>query len=170
MRYRSQPFKRRSPLRGLLVLAIALLIAARLVMLGLPRLHQALAGTLFGDATSAVPVNCHTSNPLAGAYSPSRLALHAGCVSAVGRVVFVLHAPDGDIHISLLPDRGYWHLLDRRNYTAQGGTLVVEIVPADRKTVALPGVGDHVRVTGAYVTDREHGWRELHPAWQIVNV
>jgi len=44
---------------------------------------------------------------------------------------------------------------------------VVEIVPADQAAVHIPTVGAHVRVTGAYVTDREHGWHELHPVWQI---
>ena len=86
----------------------------------------------------------------------------------VGRVVLVLQARDGDTHINVLPDRGYWHLLNRRNYLIQSGTLVVEVIPADRAQVPVPAIGTHVRVTGAYVTDLEHGWREIHPAWQIV--
>jgi hypothetical protein len=69
---------------------------------------------------------------------------------------------------NVLPDRGSWHLLNRRNYLAQGGTLVVEVIPAARTQVPIPAIGAHVRVTGAYVTDLEHGWREIHPAWQIV--
>ncbi len=167
MGYRPQRARRRSPLSGLFVLAIAALVAARLVAVGLPHLRHALTGVLLGGPAGGAPAICRSGNPLAGVYNPGRLALHAGCVSAVGHVVFVLHAPDGDMHISLLPNRGYWRLLDRRNYAEQGGTLVVEIVPADQAAVHIPTVGAHVRVTGAYVTDREHGWHELHPVWQI---
>ncbi len=28
-------------------------------------------------------------------------------------------------------------------------------------------LGSHVRVTGAYVTDMEHGWTEIHPVTSI---
>ena len=147
-----------------------MLVTARLAMVGLPHLRHALAGALFGKASSAVPATCRAGAPLAGVNYPGRLAVHARCVSAVGHVAFVLHAPDGDIHISLLPDRGYWNLLDRRNYAEQGGMLVVEIVPADQATVPVPIIGAHVRVTGTYVTDLDHGWRELHPVWQITSV
>lgn len=170
MSYRMRRTRRRSPLAGLFVLAVAALVAAGLTTAAVPRLRHALAGTLFGDAPAlkGIPAaTCRGGNPLAGVHNPGRLAMHATCVSAIGRVAFVLHAPDGDLHISLLPDRGYWHLLDRRNYAEQGGTLVVEIVPADQAAVSVPAVGAHVRVTGTYVTDLEHGWRELHPVWQI---
>jgi hypothetical protein len=44
----------------------------------------------------------------------------------------------------------------------------VEVIPADRAQVPIPAIGAHVRATGAYVTDLAHGWREIHPAWQIV--
>jgi hypothetical protein len=27
--------------------------------------------------------------------------------------------------------------------------------------------GKHVRITGAYVTDMEHGWNEIHPVTSI---
>jgi hypothetical protein len=33
--------------------------------------------------------------------------------------------------------------------------------------VAIPKAGDHVRVTGAYVTDRDNGWNEIHPVTRI---
>jgi hypothetical protein len=170
MGYRARQFKRHSPLRGLLVLVIAGLIAARLVTLALPHLRDALRGTILGDGSKVPSTICRAGNPLAGVYNPGRLAVRANCVSAIGRVVFILHAPDGDLHISLLPDRGYWRLLDRSNYTKQGATLVVEIVPADQATVHAPAIGAHVQVTGTYVTDLEHGWREIHPVWRITPV
>jgi len=74
------------------------------------------------------------------------------------------------VFLHVLPDRWYWPLLNRHNVALQGGTLVVEVVPADRAGVTIPTLGEHVRVTGVYVTDRVHGWRELHPTWQIVRV
>lgn len=169
MRYRDPVRQQRSVGRSLIVLVLVLLIAAAGAWVGLPRLRSALAHTPLTarpHATSAAM--CRSSNVLAGVYNPGRLRVQAPCLSAFGHVALILHAPDGDIHISLLPDRGYWHLLDRRNYSAEGGMLVVEVVPADQRRVALPHVGDHVRVTGAYVTDLEWGWREIHPTWQIV--
>ncbi len=137
----------------------------------LPRVRHELGGMLHGDApTAGGPVTCRPGNVLASAHKGDHLALQERCVTAIGHVAFILHAPDGDIHISLLPDRGYWRLLDRHNLAFQGATLVVEVAPADRAGVTIPPIGAHVRVTGALVTDRAHGWREVHPTWQIVRV
>ena len=166
----------------LVVLSVVAVVAARgpaLVVprlrqwatLVLPRLRHGLQGTLHGDArTAGGPVACRTGDVLASAHKGDHLILLQRCVTAFGRVLLILHAPDGDTHISVLPDRGYWPLLDTHNLALQGGTLVVEVAPADRARVRIPTLGAHVRVTGAYVTDRVHGWRELHPAWQIVRV
>lgn len=160
-----------SVLRGLIVLALVGVIGFEGAKYLWPHLRHAVGGTLFGDAPGAGgPVVCRSGNVLAGVHNPGRLTLRSPCESAIGRVTFILHAPDGDIHVSLLPDRGYWHLLDRRNYTRQAGTLVVEIVPQDQASVPIPQLGAHVRVTGAYVTDNEYGWREIHPAWRITPV
>ncbi len=160
------------PARGA---ALALLVACAAVgLLGLawPHLRHALGGTLVGDVAGAGgPVVCRGGNVLVSAgRKADHLALRGRCVTAIGRVVFILHAPDGDTHTSLLPDRGYWPLVDRRNLLEQGGTLVVEVTPADRGGVVIPRIGAHVRVTGALVTDGTHGWREVHPTWQIVRV
>ncbi len=156
-----------------IVLGAATLIIPRLrhaVATELPRLRHAIGDPLIGDHKSAVasPVVCRAGNVLAGVYGPGRLAVHGRCVTVSGRVILIIHAPDGDVHLSLLPDRGYWRLLDARNYVEWAGSLVVEVIPADQGRVSIPAVGTHVRVTGAYVTDLQHGWREIHPAWQIV--
>jgi len=147
-----------------------LLYSAVLVGLTLlPFLRAELRGTLHGDDPRAGgPIRCRGGDVLAGVHKPGKLAVRGHCVSAFGRVVLILHPTDGDTHLSLLLDRGYWPLLDHRNYTHQASTLVVEIVPADRPHMIIPALGEHVRVTGAYVTDSHYGWRELHPAWQIV--
>jgi len=171
-RYRDE---RRTVARGYGVLLGALLTVAVLALwapsAALPHLRHALQGTLHGDApTPGGPVVCRVGTVLASAHKGDHLAVQERCVTAIGRVVLILHAPDGDTHISLLPDRGYWPLLDRHNLVFQGATLVVEVAPADRGSVAIPPIGAHVRVTGALVTDRAHGWREVHPTWQIVRV
>ena len=168
MRTRTRPGGPASAARSLLVLAILVLVGAWVAGLTLPRVCHALHDILVGGASAAAPVACRGGNVLAGVYTPSRLVLHGRCVAVTGRVVGIIHAPDGDVHLNLLPDHGYWHLLDRRNYTVWGGTLVLEIIPADQGTVAVPKLLSRVRVTGAWVTDKEHGWNELHPAWQIV--
>jgi hypothetical protein len=33
--------------------------------------------------------------------------------------------------------------------------------------VTIPKAGDRVRVTGAYVTDTDFGWNEIHPVTRI---
>jgi len=67
------------------------------------------------------------------------------------------------------------------NAVHEKGTLVVEVVCQHlangsieqtacqdyQSTVLIPQVGDRVRVTGAYVTDLDNGWREIHPVSQI---
>ncbi|MFN2467850.1 MAG: hypothetical protein ABR521_06950, partial [Gaiellaceae bacterium] len=57
-------------------------------------------------------------------------------------------------------------LLSRGNDRV-GGELVVEILPQDRSRVPVPQVGERVSVVGPWVEDRQHGWREIHPAWWI---
>ncbi len=59
------------------------------------------------------------------------------------------------------------------------GTLVVEVICQHdseesreacggyRATAAVPKVGEQVRVTGSYVTDRDNGWNEIHPVSSI---
>ena len=50
------------------------------------------------------------------------------------------------------------------------GHIHVEIVPHDQGNVIIPGKGDYIMVTGAWVIDTDHGsWSEIHPAWHIEN-
>lgn len=67
------------------------------------------------------------------------------------------------------------------NLTHAHGTVVVEAVcdhaPAKGEAmnacegfvseIKAPAVGEHVRVIGAYVTDRDNGWNEVHPVTRI---
>jgi hypothetical protein len=75
-------------------------------------------------------------------------------------------------------------MLNAKNRSGQLGTLVVEPVcmnpVTQRDTIeehACDGFAQHVytpnmlhqrvRVVGAYVTDMEHGWNEIHPVTWI---
>ena len=98
---------------------------------------------------------------LAGVYHPSRLHVLARCRAVSGRVVAIHHDTDGDLHIYL--DTG-GALTNAANRAAHGA-LVVEFMPRDGGHLPAPAVGDHIRLTGAWVLDAEHGWREIHPVW-----
>ncbi|HEY3366155.1 MAG TPA: hypothetical protein VGK74_13970 [Symbiobacteriaceae bacterium] len=65
------------------------------------------------------------------------------------------------------PDPPYERLINDKNRSDQGGALVTEIIPADQATVKAAKPGEHVLVTGPYVLDRQHGWMEIHPVWQM---
>jgi len=112
-------------------------------------------------------------------YLPDRLKVIEACTAVEGRVVSVERASDGDVHIALDPDQP--SVLNLMNATHSRGHLVVEIIcehpPSGdaakaacagfTQTVTVPHVGDRIRVTGAYVTDRENHWNEVHPVTRI---
>jgi hypothetical protein len=113
-------------------------------------------------------------------YQPKRLVSVVPCTAVEGRVVSVQREDDGDVHIELNPDdRSVLNILNRVH---THGHLVVEVIcqgntPSGGDAaaacagftpqVAIPKEGDRVRVTGAYVTDRENGWNEIHPVTRI---
>ena len=112
-------------------------------------------------------------------YRADRLRVVASCTSVDGRIASLDRGSDGDLHLALDPEHA--SVLNLLNATHLHGNLVVEVVcehaPADvdaaaacaafTSRVAIPRIGDRVRVTGAYVTDRETGWNEIHPATRI---
>lgn len=115
-------------------------------------------------------------------YRPRRLQIVRMCASVAGRVIRVRRETDGDAHILLLPDPSSASVVNAANRKRLHGALVVEIVcayPTDepaarracrgyRNSVAVPRAGDHVRVWGALVRDRDHGGRvEIHPAGTV---
>jgi hypothetical protein len=103
------------------------------------------------------------------------------CIAVTGRVAVSLPDDDGDQHFLLMLDPGQENLLTRRNEKKKSGFLVVEIVCANRvklkkakaacagytNRIALPNVGDRVRVTGTHVIDSHNGWAEIHPVSAI---
>jgi hypothetical protein len=112
-------------------------------------------------------------------YSPERLGVIEACTAVEGRVVSVHRAMDGDLHIGLDPDQK--SILNLTNVMHAQRHLIVEVVcdhaPHDKGAVSAcagytsqittPRVGDRIRVTGAYVTDRDNGWNEIHPVSRI---
>ena len=112
-------------------------------------------------------------------YDADRLRVISRCTAVDGRVVSLDRGSDGDLHLALDPDQA--SVLNLMNATHLHANLVVEVIcehtpaggdaaaacTAFTSRVAIPRVGDRVRVTGAYVTDRENGWNEIHPATRI---
>jgi hypothetical protein len=108
-----------------------------------------------------------------------RLHVVEACTVIEGRVVSLRRASDGDLHIALDPE--HKSVLNLVNVMHAHGKLVVEVIcehtPADagekvacgafHQQITIPNVGDRVRVTGAYVTDRDNGWNEVHPVTHI---
>jgi hypothetical protein len=113
-----------------------------------------------------------------------RLKIIQGCVSVTGTILSARPEKDGDFHIRLRLDPQYSSMLSAKNKSAQHGALVVEPIcmnPVKQRDAQREHVCDgfsqhvytpdmlrkHVRVTGAYVTDMEHGWTEIHPVTSI---
>lgn len=110
---------------------------------------------------------CRSGAPLAGVYNPWRLRVVDSCITVTGHIVRVARMADGDYHIDVKLDAPFAGLVNRRNVSKQGGSLVTEIVPVDQTGIATPHVGDHIEVTGVYVLDKLHGWMEIHPVWGL---
>ncbi len=135
-------------------------------VLGLFLLFCAAACSLRREAAPASPY-CRGGSPLAGVYHPQRLNVKSRCRVVVGTVSKVkFEAYDGDVHVDLRPDAGFEKLLSDGNERV-GGNLVVELIPQDRSRVAVPVEGTRIEVVGPWVSDTQHGWNEIHPAWWI---
>jgi hypothetical protein len=113
-----------------------------------------------------------------------RLQVIQDCVTVTGTIFTAKPEKDGDFHIRLKLDPQFASMLNAKNRSGQLGSLVVEPVcmnpVTQRDTIqqhACDGFAQrvytpdmlhqHVRVVGAYVTDMEHGWNEIHPVTWI---
>ena len=110
-------------------------------------------------------------------YRSERLRVVSACAVVTGTIEKKFRERDGDYHIRLRVDSQFEQMLNGKNRTAQNGTLVIEAVCQGRvlqvdavascrgfgKTWEIPAHGSHVRVTGPYVLDLDHGWMEVHP-------
>jgi hypothetical protein len=112
-------------------------------------------------------------------YAKERLRVLEPCTAVDGRVVSLSRSSDGDLHIALDPEQK--SVLNLVNATHAHGELIVEVICEHVPTrpaaivpcgdfhpqITIPRVNDRVRVTGAYVVDRENGWTEIHPVTRI---
>lgn len=129
-------------------------------------------------STQTVSATAATSCPpkeqvLSGVWSPDRLSILNSCQTASGTVVKIERETDGDVDIYLSLDPSYDYLSgspeDVKSLQRFAGesNLLVELMPRDGGYFPTPSAGDHVIVTGAWVTDEDHGWKELHPVWEL---
>lgn len=114
-------------------------------------------------------------------YRKTRLHIVESCIAVTGTIRHIKRESDGDDHIQLAVDSEFSKLLNERNKTAQGDTLILEpvcqhpVVQADAQAacrdfhspVEVPKAGDKIRVVGSYVLDTEGGWMEIHPVSSI---
>ena len=122
----------------------------------------------------------YAGDPRRFARPQDRLQVIQDCVSVTGTILSARPEADGDFHIRLRLDPQYRSMVNAENRSGQKGALVVEPVcmnPVKQKDTRKEHVcdgfsqdvyktdmlGAHVRVTGAYITDMEHGWNEIHP-------
>jgi hypothetical protein len=147
------------------------------------------------DTTSSNGETCQTSlwkHVYHGTFSTAkdRLKVLEPCTTITGTIVKALAEKDGDYHIRVKLDPQFASMLNSvnkqpLNHSGQGGYFVVEPMCAnpvsqtdtvsekvcdgfkqnlyDAKTMK----GKHVQVTGAFVTDMQHGWNEIHPVSKI---
>ena len=149
------------------------------VLLALAALFIGAALRYPGKATVKLPPSDCNADLWKHVYTPDRLRVIEPCTAVEGRVASVHRAADGDLHIGLDPEQK--SLLNLTNVMHAQRRLIVEVVcdhpsvknqagPACEgfvSTIAAPKVGDRIRVTGAYVTDIDNGWNELHPVTRI---
>lgn len=140
-------------------------------------------------ASPAMAQNCDQSL-WSHIYHQPRLHVLKACATVTGTIVDASHGKnkdgarheaDGDGHFWLKLDPGQESFLNAMNVKNEGGNLVFEPVCRYRVTqkdaleacknykqpLVVPPVGSHVRMTGAFVLDAEHGHIEFHPVSSI---
>lgn len=133
--------------------------------------------------TTASSTSCPQGDPLGThTYHADRLLVLQACITATGTIDAVKAEPDGDDHIRIHLDPQFAYMLNSVNVSKQHGDLVVEpecmhtVSQADAvfscsnytNPLTVPTLHSHVSVTGPWVTDKDHGWNEIHPAYSIV--
>ena len=118
-------------------------------------------------------------------YNPTRLQVVDNCKSVTGMIESKRVEKDGDFHIRVKLDPQFSNMINSANIQNQFGDLVVEPICVNKVTqadaisacqnfhqnISIPPVGSHVKITGSYVLDKEHGsWAEIHPVTSITPV
>ena len=142
----------------------------------------AAAGSIFCDYSLWSHV--YAGDPRRFSRPQDRLKVIQDCVSVTGTIESARAEKDGDFHIRLRLDPQYSSMVNAKNKSGQHSALVVEPVCMNtvkqKDTLAehvcdgfsqhvyTPNMlGSRVHITGAYVTDMEHGWTEIHPVTSI---
>ena len=157
--------------------------SARTALIALVALGAACSSSSAADVPAQVgPNGCRAGPPEAGVYQPNRLTVLDPCRDAVGVVVGVARAGDGDQDVWFTPDPGYELLLNPANVYDGRPEMLAAITPdcagspADagaaakcpRSKLPIPSVGDHIAIKGPFVFDTSHAWNEIHPVDTIV--
>lgn len=130
--------------------------------------------------TNADPAAAIACDSTLWQYNAEKEDVAMPCITITGTVMSRHSEDDGDENIQLKPDPEYVHLLNIWNVLGQWGNMAIEPIcentPAKKEfkkacqgytsNLTLPGVGDRVRVTGSYGTDK-HSWFEIHPVTKI---
>lgn len=121
-------------------------------------------------------------------YKPERLQGDKKCTTVKGTVRMVKAEQDGSFTVQIKLDPGQpLSLLNDKNLSLQNSCLLAVIICAHRpivqpdglkscgtyeNKVKVPAIGDHVQVTGMYVTDSEdgHGWNALYPVSDLIEL
>jgi hypothetical protein len=107
---------------------------------------------------------------LVGVWAPKRLAVLNSCQQMSGTVMKAEHELDGDLDLYVDLDPAYDHLAGssaQLNFLHRWGPgdVIVELMPRDGEHLPAPSEGDHIDLTGAWATDKNHGYNEIHPVW-----
>jgi hypothetical protein len=118
-------------------------------------------------------------------YNPTRLQVVDNCKSVTGIIESKRVEKDGDFHIRVKLDPPFSNMINSANIRNQFGDLVVEPICVNKVTqadaisacqnfhqnISIPPIGSHVKITGSYVLDKEHGsWAEIHPVTSITTI
>jgi hypothetical protein len=152
----------------LLALAgITLVALSAAVGYGLVRddgLETAMAPPALAPAWQTGAVACR-DDPMVGVPHPTRYVVVANCSTVSGTVRQVRRDPaDGELNLLIAVDQRYTRFLLSGNERV----LRAAVVPRDIPKMAVPRVGQHATVYGAWVLDRnQHSQVALHPVWGI---
>lgn len=107
---------------------------------------------------------------MVGVWGQGRLKVMDPCQKASGTVLKAEHEPDGDLDLYVSLDPAYDQLAgsaaELNSLHGWGpGDVLVELMPRDSGHLPAPVEGDHLDLWGAWVTDANHGYKEIHPIW-----
>jgi hypothetical protein len=141
------------------------------------------------DPATGCPAN--NDEAMDGVYSPNRFRIYNLCQQVTGTVTFYEEWSDGDwnVYVNNLTNPSLWNEAGRKNLRAwdQAGNhgygsadMIWEAIPRDHENGGLLATCTPssprseaelypITVYGVYVTDKWHGWREIHPITQVTH-